>query len=535
MNENSVSGAHDNSPLDFFMRTGLLYYLSCCFLLLGTYIMMRSTILSTSFIIKYYQTYSLYWLYEIILVVLSIILIKKLKLTKDGLVLSALGILLLIDPTFFNNVFYSYNLKIGISVNTICLLFALVLFLSLIYIGNIPHHLGTMIFAIGTIIFVYLYPILLNLHLAAEALTNNLFYILWWLPALLLMLTWGYDHALPAKDAYVEENERDAAKFISWQMIVGVFVLFSHLVESNVGYGLTFYAIYLSPFILAVTLLAYSLFPDFHFTVNGKQLIWVAVLLSTMFASFQDDIFKHSLSFGLTLTPLRFTLIAQAVIFLLFWKRYRQLRYMVAFLLCPFFMLIGLKFWPFVYLTLIFTVLAVMRKHWVYALIAGLAFWGLMMFVLPSSLGKINPLIFIQGSGLWAAFVIWFYDLKEKNNLLNAIAVLLLITAMLFGYKYYFLGLSLFLLLAGILLKQSTIKIISVCSTIVGLVWVLNKLILLLKQRMGFIFGTGVITIVISFILLFLGFYFSVLKTKKSSLVGKDENDSDQDRHTDHQ
>src|SRR5437899_3250423 len=77
-------------------------------------------------------------LYVILLTGQCLLVLRRLSLLEDGLVMAGMALFLFLDPTFFNNVFYTYKLNVGLEVNSLCLILSMSLYAILKSVGNIP-------------------------------------------------------------------------------------------------------------------------------------------------------------------------------------------------------------------------------------------------------------------------------------------------------------------------------------------------------------------------------------------------------------
>ena len=517
-----------NRFINFLMETSILYYVSSCLLLFGAYLMMHSSLLNDNFIIRYIETYGLYWLYEITLAVICILVLRRLKLTDDGLILASLGILILLDPTFFNNVFYTYNLRIGLIVNSICLVLALALYFLMVFYGGVPVTRKASIAVAATALFVYGYPALLNLGLS-EGLKSNYFYLLWWVPFLLLVFTHDFGISVPITWRLESVGESSLKRFMAAQIIIMEYIITSHLIESNIGYRLTFYAVYLTPLLLTGCMFVYVMKPRFHDQINGRQLVWVGAGLGAILSLGQPEVFVHKIFWGLSVTPFRVAMVAILLYFLVFLKLFKFERYRIAMLCVPFLMFLGLRTWPFAYLAVLFLILAIVGRKWPYLLVGGVASIISISTSLPALTEGLKPFLAMQAVGLWSCFLLLKNKIQKRELIVSIIAIMLLLIALQYHhiysltyYRLHYVALGVLLGAAGYLYKSIGLKIISAAVIATAILWNFRKAIAGMADAVQGAFSSGIIIIVLAFCALLVGYYLSVLKKRKhNAKLGK--------------
>lgn len=529
--------------IHFLMVTNCLYLLSAALLLLGAYLLMHSPILSKDPLTKYIEVYAILQIYEVLLIVICLLVLRKLSVVEDGLILTGIEIVLFLDPTFFNNAFYAFNLPIGLTVNLFCLLFMLVKYAVLLKIGKLPysHRINLCLFI--TAIFVYLYPAILSRSFERID-VDYFYYFLCWVPLILAVIVPRIDLMVKKMTNKLSITANQKRNLFSAIVLISSWIVFSHLIESLIGYGLTFRAIYISPFLIAFCFLLIKLKPEWVNTANGKQFLWIAPILAILTSMFTGDKFLYPTILGFYLSPLRFVLVANIYFSIYIWKKYNKRSYYIASFIYGTLFFSGhtigniienMGNYPLLlFLAIIFSVLAILKKRWNYTAIASLFYLFMFLSIFHKVDRSLSLFVFWQAAGFWLIFVFWKANITNKYFLQISVVILLILHAFLksIGYEYsifyniYFWVLICGLFLFGFLRKFIFLKTIVVIGFLVKLIYdgrqAFSSSLSILQRHLR----SGVVIVILAFVILLFGYYISSLKRKVRKLGHKKRRES---------
>ena len=273
--------------------------------------------------------------YEFLLIGLALFLIARRGLRRDGTILLILEAFFLVDVNFLNLEIFSTNLRIGLFVNAILFLVAIVK-LAVIFRG-LGLSLTCGAFATAVIEMFMLFALPGALKRLSESHNGSVpplaIYSAWWVIGLLPMIA-----ALLMRDRHLlREPVRGA--FARNRGIVGMLIalpvvsLLAHACTSNWIYNVRWYTANLSPLVLglAVAIGAYDIRVR-TFGLRTKAHFMLPILALAMAAPFPSSLVFHV---GLVwFSPLRCTLIGAILVYGCGYLLHRQILFAWAACLC---------------------------------------------------------------------------------------------------------------------------------------------------------------------------------------------------------
>jgi hypothetical protein len=533
--------------IEFVIENAVLYYVSCCLLLLGTYLIMHSSWLSADFLMRYIETYSLFLAYAISLSGLCLLVLRRLGLVEDGLVMAGMALFLILDPTFFNNVFYTYKLNVGLIVNSICFVFSLSLYAALTKIGRVPWTRRSAALTALAGLFVYFYPAGLNAGWTEET-VGGYFYGLWWMPLVVALLCERLlrrrDSSEQANSEHREETdatgkrsgsaaiaERMRQRFLIACILIVTYIVLSHLAEANYTYSLEFHAEYLTPTFLAAGILFFKSKPELG--SNGRSFLWICAVMAAC-CSFAGAGSTFRLPWGVILSPFHHGLGAVALFMLYFWKTYRNRSWAMAAVVCMLLVVSGhslpdsvsnishFHFLPFAYLAIVFAVFSAIERVPVFPTLAG-ACLLITILSLTTIPGPEQLVIFLQTGAVWAAVVQWYFYQESRQGIYSlAGAFVFLLSVVMFcgsthrlawGADYVIVVFGLFF--AGWLLENGFLRALSLSGAVgVPLYFARNQLVSA-GTALRRIVNSGLLAMITAFLLLPLAYCLSAVKMRR--------------------
>lgn len=530
----------------FLMETALLYYVSCCLLLLGTYSIMHSQ-LPGSLLMGYCESYGLYLVYVAVLTVLCLLVFRRLLLMEDGLVMAGLALFLVLDPAFFNNVFYTYNLSIGLEANSFCAVLSAGVYVVLIKVGGVPWTKRfTMVTAL-TAGFVYYYPAGMNANLLPKA-TDAYFYALCWIPLLVAILCEPLTSVRPVSEPGQGEQPRTTSEiqppgstvlpdhmkhvFLVATTLVVFYIVLSHLIAASYAYSLEVRPEYLAPTFLAAGLLFFKLRPTLG--TQGRRFLWVPAFLAGWCSCAASENPMVNIPWGITLSPFRLGFGAVAVFALHFWKKYRTRSWAVAAVICLLLVVSGtslsdaafnishFRFVPWFFLAVVFALCSLFKEGPAFPTLAGGCLMVAVLSPVPAEYDD-KLVIFLQLWTAWIAFIQWhFYQLTRQWSYSSAGAFILSLSAMMcyssphrlaWGIDY-FLVITV-LLLAGRFLENGFLWMLSLSGILAAPLYLARNQLLSATAELRRIVNKGLLLTIIAFLLLPLAYFLSSLKTRQ--------------------
>lgn len=547
---NSTTALHTtvlNRVTEFVINNSVLYYLSCCLLLLGAYSMMHAPWLSVVFLTKYCEIYSIFLLYLVLLAGLCLIVFRRLRMAEDGLVMAGLVLLLMLDPTSFNNVFYTYNLRPGLGILSFAFVLNVTVYATLRRIGGIP---GTRTSAVVTVLgagFVYYHPIGLN-AVWAEAARTRYFYLLWWMPLLLATFcerilrdqsTSQAPGVQPQQannisnqtvrtvvSARLERRFRVACVLIVFCMVI------AHLVESNWAYSLDFHAEYLAPVFLAAGLLHFKLSPTLG--KKGERFLWIYPVLAVCCSLAPTEASMIRLPWIAVLSSFHYGFAAVALFCLYFWRTYRTRFWATSAVLCLTFMVSGTSISdslfhinhfrpvPFAFLAVVFIVGSFFRRSWIFPTLAGACLLISILALTPiQSHNKFA--IFMQVWTAWTGVVHWFRYKRDHPQVYSLLgAFILSLSSLMFclspdrlvwGIDYLIVITALFL--AGWFLEHRFLSMLAVFGVLGSALYLTRNQLISIASEFHRLVDFGLLATVMAFLILPLAYLVSVVRVRR--------------------
>jgi len=527
--------------IDFVMENAVLYYVSCCLLLLGIYSLMHSSWLSGGYLLRYCESYGTFLLYVVLLTAQCLLVLRRLSLLEDGLVMAGMALFLFLDPTFFNNVFYTYKLNVGLEVNSLCLILSMGLYAILKRVGNIPWTRRSTVMTVLAAIFVYYYPLAMNLRWE-EGAEGKYFYLLWWMPLVIALLCEqvGSDASAAVQKALHGQDRKPVnpgftnvlkRRFHVATTLIVSYIVLSHLGEGAYTYSLQFRPEYLTPVFLAAGMLFFKLNPNRE--KQGRQFIWVCIFLAGCCSANTGNSIVR-LSAGVTLASFHFGLGAVGLCMLFFWRIYRHRSWAIAGTLClllvvsgsslsgSFARIIGFHFVPFFFLAIVLAIGSMLEGG-----PALPTFAGACLLISALSLTQILELdkiaIFLQLWAIWIAMIQWhFHGYSRPRAYISASLVVLCVPVIMtsssphtvaWSVDYFAVLVGLFM--AGRFLKIRYLLALFVLGSVFTLAYVAWREMLTVAYALRRLFNSGVLMTALAFLLLPLAYYLSTLKMRK--------------------
>lgn len=274
-----------------------LYLLSGLCILLGFFLSMRNAGLEDSSLPRELFLVGIFKSYEFLVVLAATVVFAALRVVNDGILLTCIGLVLALDPTFFAPGFYSHGLGIGLMVNGGCLaLVALNLHLLTRY-SKVPVSARAATCFMISAIFVYLAPAIVDMDGTAQ---HGLVYLFSFGPLLIAMLArpWAEEGYRPGSDQgfWIYYRYLDAFLiFYPFLMTVEQVRTVSQVVETPM-YGADY-----APMLLGAFVLLFKVFPNWF----EKDVNWVVVpgWLVTFLSFDHPAALDFQLAGGLHLAP----------------------------------------------------------------------------------------------------------------------------------------------------------------------------------------------------------------------------------------
>jgi hypothetical protein len=335
MQSNSTAAPTRRSWLLFIIDHNPCYLLSGACMLIGCRLLISVLHTPAGDVKKLLLLLGIINLYELLLVILGLVLIKRIAFKRDGRILLALQALFLVDITFTSGIISTIDLGSGIFIN------AALLILAAFKVSFILHNLklpraGRISFFITLQIALLLAIPLIYKWIAGNRngnLTPLVVYATWWLAALLPMLGLLL-HRLPTRPRLLEPHGIERAMGILFITLPFISLLV-HLYSAAWVYDIDFVSAFAAPVLLGLALAANLLEgPRLQrYLIARLQLFSIAgaIWLST---DFPRQLLFYVNDGKIALTPLRLILIASALIFIYLIWRHDNLFYLWTALLC---------------------------------------------------------------------------------------------------------------------------------------------------------------------------------------------------------
>ena len=520
---------------DFCINNSVLYYVSCCLLLLGAYSMMRSPWLPGSFLVKYCEIYGIFLLYVVLLTGLCCLVLRRLSMAEDGLVIAGLVLLLVLDPTFFNNVFYTYSLGAGLAVNSFCFGLSVIL-CALLKAGGIPWSRTSAIQTVLVAGFVYYYPTGLN-SLSLEAMRPGYFYLLSWMPLLVIVLCERITQGQSPHEAGEICDptiipQRLERRFRVARVLILFYVVIAHLIEASYTYSLGIHAEQLAATFLAAGFLSFKLQPNLD--RKGRCFVWICALLAAWCSCAATEHSIIQLRWGVVLSPFNYGFAAIGLFLLHFWKTYRNRPWAIVAVICLALAVSGLSlseaisnigdlhFVPVAFLAVVFTIASMLQRHWVFPTLAGGCFMILILSLMPIRRNDAQ-VIFLQAWATWFGFVRWRSSPNMHPRIHSILGVFVLLLCACMSYdSAHRLGWSIdyFITAAGLLaigkaLKDHSLSNCAGIGLLAGAFYLIRKPLGSAAMAFSQIVNFGLLATVLAFLILPLAYFLSILRLRR--------------------
>jgi hypothetical protein len=529
--------------VSFLIDTAVLYYVSCCMLLYGAYSMMHSPWLPGSDLVRYCETYGIFLTYVIVLTGLCLLVLRRLSLPEDGLVMAGMSLLLILDPTFFNNVFYtiSPHVGLGLAVNSFCFALGMGLYAATVKIGGVPWTRRSAAVTTLAAVFVYYYPAGFNAGWQ-DATVERYFSLLCWTPLVVATICERFKFEEAPADQRQEAQssgqaaipERMRRRFLVAGILIVFYIILSHLIAANYTYTLLFHEEYLTPVFLAAGLLFFKLSPGLGFSGQCRPLLWMGAALAAYCSLPATNSLTINLPLGIALSPFRYGFVAVAVYLLYFWRAYRQRSWVVAATLCLLLALSGpslqnaafnifhFHFTPFAFLTVLFIGLSVLKGTPVFPTLAG----GCLLI----SILALTPLqddhkliLFLQAWAVWIGFIQWRYHQYARQWIYSVLggfvfalaAVMCLNGAPRWAWRSDYVIVIIGLFCAGRFLKNVVLWILSLLGTLAAPLYLARNQLAFLAGEFRGIASPGLLATMLAFLMLPLAYFLSVFKKRR--------------------
>ena len=300
--------------LAFAIKKNFIYLISAFFILLGCLLLMNGPAMATGSVFgKTVLLLGVIQLYELLLALVGYSVYKRMGIDHDGLMLALISILLLFDPTFFNNRVYmcAESLSIGFAVNL--LLFCLALFKVWVLVEHtkIPFTSRFAKTLIGTAAYIYLVPTVM--HSCPEAYRPLLhFLLLAAVPLVPIALSRPRYEGKCSDRPWSNLHYR----FEKYAFFLPLCILPLHLFELGMIYNLSSNISFVPWLLFAIGAVAMKMGGDFfRSSWIHVSLVWSACA----FASHMSGTSSY-LILGEALTPLRIILVTGALYMLFSWS-----------------------------------------------------------------------------------------------------------------------------------------------------------------------------------------------------------------------
>ncbi len=249
----------DQSAFISFVRTFIegnyFYIISAVLMMLGCFLLMRSDVIRGTVFIRTLKTLLILQGYELLVILTAIAIVRKFKVMGDAFTLLIIELVLLLDPTFFSNSFFTMLSIESTLVNVACFLLVpvkLLILQKMLRFRLSDSAFGAFMFAA---ILVYLAEGPLNLIDLAIS-THSYFYLLGFMPLVFCFLLPPVREMVKIRDTaggYVTERQRTWLP--GFLLIIPLFIIVSHYIESSQVYGIRLYWPYAAPIMLGCAVL----------------------------------------------------------------------------------------------------------------------------------------------------------------------------------------------------------------------------------------------------------------------------------------
>jgi hypothetical protein len=304
------------------------YLLSAFSMLVGCYILADALALRPGQTGKLLLLLATLNVYEFLLIVLALFLVRRLGLMRDGLMLLLLGVPFLVDATFLNGEFFAADLRTGALVSAASLILAVVKVLVVVRALRLAFTTG-LAFALYQVGVVFVTPGLFALLAGAERLSAAVVYSGWWIAGVLIsaqaVLTRS---ATPGRGTLVPPAWESTLRR-AWSIAPHA-SLALHLAAGGWLYDVPFSLCDLGPILIALGATLVLLDVRRISPAWRLRLPAAGIILSLVYPS---ELVVVSVG-GVVLSPLRVALLAAGLVYLLGHRLHRSPAYAWAAALC---------------------------------------------------------------------------------------------------------------------------------------------------------------------------------------------------------
>ena len=497
--------------------------------------MMKSPLLAGGLLPRYFEAYGVFLIYVVMLTVFGLLVLRRLALPVDGLVLAGLALLLILDPVFFNDVFYTISSKAGMLAGTISFILGMGLYVTLIRLGGVPWTKNAATMIVMTAILVSYYPVGLNIDWPAAA-KSWYFYWLWWAPLAIVMV------CQPERGGQgISGGAAIPAPMRKWFIsacgIIVSLMVYSHLVEAGYAYALPFHATYLTPGLLAMGLMFCRMT---QLDSDRWRLAWLCGLAAAFCAAMTADNLLIPLVPGISLSPFRCGLMAVVLFFLYCWKKSGEKQYedrswtvasgiLLLFVVSgnslteAFSSITGLHFAPFFCLALLLAILSAFTDT---SAIPTLAGWSLLVAVMSSLPGSVENRtgVFCQLCVIWFGLVQWRHHRLARQWAYSAagafaffISVIMCLAGQQPVWAADYLVLVVCVFLAARALRNAFLWTLSVLGMLAAPLYLARSPVGSFIAELRRAFGFGTLLTMFAFLMLPLAYCMSVMKKRRQT------------------
>jgi hypothetical protein len=264
MNKQFNDLKHQENPRDLFfsiylfrnfIEANYLYVISACFMMMGCFLLMRSSLIDGTEFIKTLKTLLILQGYELLVIATAILIVRKLKFLGDAFTLLIIELALLLDPTFFANSFITMNSPESLAVNIVCCI--LVPIKLYILLKALDIKISRSAFAAFCFSALILYVVEGRLYFIEDQFgLYGFYYLLWWTPLIFCLIMPSIEKIASSNqdnEKYITERQQEwLPRFFLFMPLI---ILFLHFIESSWVYNISFSWLNLSPFIIAICIL----------------------------------------------------------------------------------------------------------------------------------------------------------------------------------------------------------------------------------------------------------------------------------------
>jgi hypothetical protein len=248
-----------------FLEGNYFYVISALLMMLGCYWLMPGSLLEAEQFQRRVKALLLLQGYELLVIATAAAIVLRLKILGDAFILFVIELVLLLDPTFFSNAFFTLKTSAGVMVNVICVVLVpikLVILQRVLRLRIAPRAFAALVFAA---LFVFLGEGPLNLRRLPISQFSYYGLLMWGTFAVMLLLPPIERLATPASHSLGYASVRQRVWLCRYLLWIPLAIVAAHLVETRKVYDIPFYALFVTPLLLSVALLMVKTLPPKKF------------------------------------------------------------------------------------------------------------------------------------------------------------------------------------------------------------------------------------------------------------------------------